>query len=391
MEANYFLIIISGLVIFSYLFDVFAKKTKIPAVLLLLFTGIGLHYLTLSLNIAPPDFSKILPALGTIGLIMIVLEGALELKYEKSKIQIIRKAFFAALFILVTTAVAISYLFHFTTHEPFNICLLNAIPYSIISSAIAIPSVANISKQKREFVIYESSFSDILGIMLFNFALNNETISAMSFLTLGIDTVSVLLISVAFCLLLMYILGRITHHIKFFLIISILLLVYAIGKHFHLSALVIVLAFGLFLSNAEKLNFNWFKKHLMYDKFSSDLHQLLQISAESAFILRTFFFIIFGFTMILSSIMGVEIQLTGLIVLGIIYSIRLIYLKFIANTDLIPELFITPRGLISILLFYNIPEHLQIAQLGSGLLFLVILATSIMMTVGLLGARKPID
>jgi hypothetical protein len=49
---------------------------------------------------------------------------------------------------------------------------------------------------------------------------------------------------------------------------------------------------------------------------------------------------------------------------------------------------ITPRGLITILLFYSIPESLRIEKLSEGVLFVVIVLTSLAMTVGLLISKK---
>ena len=43
--------------------------------------------------------------------------------------------------------------------------VIYSIPLSIISSAVAIPSAASLLKHQKEFVIYESTFSDILGVI----------------------------------------------------------------------------------------------------------------------------------------------------------------------------------------------------------------------------------
>jgi len=88
------LIILSGLVIFSYLFDLLAGKTKIPSVILLLFLGIAIKQIVDYFGFKTFDFTKILPALGTLGLIFIVFEGSLELKYSREKNAIIKKTFF---------------------------------------------------------------------------------------------------------------------------------------------------------------------------------------------------------------------------------------------------------------------------------------------------------
>ena len=89
MSVELILIVLSALVIFSYLFDLIAKQFKIPSVILLLLSGIGLRYLAGWLEIPIPNFEPILPLVGTIGLILIVLEGALELKLEQEKATII--------------------------------------------------------------------------------------------------------------------------------------------------------------------------------------------------------------------------------------------------------------------------------------------------------------
>jgi hypothetical protein len=60
-----------------------------------------------------------------------------------------------------------------------------------------------------------------------------------------------------------------------------------------------------------------------------------------------------------------------------------LYIKLVSKTDLMPELVIAPRGLISVLLFYNLPKNLRLPGVETGLLFVVILATSIIMSIGL--------
>ncbi|WP_026063252.1 cation:proton antiporter [Pedobacter arcticus] len=388
MTTYTILIILSGLVIFSYLFDMIAKKTKVPSVLLLLFLGIGLKQVVTYFKIETFDFLTILPTLGTVGLILIVFEGALDLKYDKEKNKLIKKTLFSAVTILLLTTVAITFILHELTGNTYYLCFVNAIPFSVISSAIAIPSAANINRKDREFVIYESSFSDIAGIILFNFAISNDSFHVSAFASLGAELVMIFLFASVSCLLLLYLIGKISHNIKFFLIISILILVYAIGQSYHLSALIIVLAFGLFLNNSDEIRIPIFRKYFIYPNLSKDLVQLHQLSAESAFLMRTFFFVIFGFTIVIDQFQDITLLQYGLLILVATYLIRLLYLKFVAKMPISPTLFITPRGLISILLFYNLPKEMRINGVETGLLFLMILATSIIMSVGLLGAKK---
>ncbi|MXV50448.1 sodium:proton antiporter [Pedobacter sp. HMF7647] len=388
MSSYSILIILSGLVVLSYLFDLFASKTRVPSVLLLLFLGIGLRYLTDYFNIRLFDFNKILPTLGSLGLILIVFEGALELKYSNEKNKFIINTLLIAFLILITTTIVIALLLSYQTGNAFMRCFVNAIPLSIISSAIAIPSVSGLSKRKKEFVIYESSFSDILGIVFFNFAIENQTISITSFVNLAKDTILVIVFSAAACLVLLYLMGKIRHHIKFFLIISILIMLYALGQQYQLSSLILILAFGLFLNNANQIHLPWFQRYFIYHHLSRDLNQLLQLSAESAFLLRTFFFVIFGFTMRINELQNLEIVEYGLIILCLIYLIRIFFMKMINKTDILPETFISPRGLISILLFFHLPTTLRLTEVGTGLLFMLIIGTSIVMTTAIFLSSK---
>ncbi|ARS40718.1 sodium:proton antiporter [Sphingobacteriaceae bacterium GW460-11-11-14-LB5] len=388
MTTYTILIILSGLVIFSYLFDLVASKTKIPSVLLLLLLGIGLRLLVDNLKIQTFNFLSILPTLGTVGLILIVFEGSLELKYDRHKNKIIRSAFFSALSILLGTIAVITTIIYQISHHDLYTCIANAIPFSVISSAIAIPSAAALNNHDKEFVIYESSFSDILGIIIFNFAITNHSITTSAFIGLGLSTFLILLLSAIACVVLLYVMGRLVHHIKFFLIIAILILVYAIGQSYHLSSLVLILSTGLFLNNADAIENAWFRSVFLYKNLTADLSQLYQLSAESAFILRTFFFVIFGFTMNISSLNDKIVLANGFFMLISIYIIRVVFLKIFKKENLSPILYIAPRGLISILLYFNLPDSLKIPEVGTPFLFLVVLGSSIVMTLGITLSKR---
>ncbi|WP_025143750.1 cation:proton antiporter [Pedobacter jeongneungensis] len=388
MTTYTILIILSGLVIFSYLFDLVASKTKVPSVLLLLLLGIGLRFLVDYLKIQTFNFLSILPTLGTVGLILIVFEGSLELKYDQQKNKIIKSAFFSALTILLGTISVITTIIYQISHHDLYTCIANAIPFSVISSAIAIPSAAALNNKDKEFVIYESSFSDILGIIIFNFTITNHSVNTSAFIGLGLSTFLILLLSAIACVVLLYIMGRLVHHIKFFLIIAILILVYAIGQSYHLSSLVLILSTGLFLNNADTIQHAWFRSIFLYKNLTADLSQLYQLSAESAFILRTFFFVIFGFTMNIGELNNKIVLANGFFILITIYLIRMLFLKIFKKDNLGPILYIAPRGLISILLYFNLPASLKIQEVGTPFLFLVVLGSSIVMTLGITLSKR---
>lgn len=375
------LILICGIIITSYLIDVFARRTKIPAVLFLIILGILLRQVSDHFQLIDFDFKTIIPVLGTFGLILIVFEGALELDYEKQKNRIIRNAFLASLIILVATATAVTLLLSEITELSFHQCLINAIPLSIISSAIAIPSVVSMTPKTKEFITYESTFSDILGIILFNYAVTFSAVNAGMFLKLGSELVLVTLLSLAGCLLLLFLLKKITHTVKFILVITVMVFLFSIGKYYHLSSLILVLVFGLFLKNLHLFKWPLFRKYFVYEKFEKDFGFLHQITAEGVFLVKTFFFVIFGFIIDFEELLYTRTFLISLLVVGIIYVIRAVFIRLITKSFL-PITFISPRGLITILLYLSIPEEFRIPEVNAGVLFLVVLITSFMMLLG---------
>ena len=76
------------LILIAYAFDLSSKRTRIPTVLLLLILGWAVHQATDFFKLRVPDLNPILPLFGTVGLILIVLEGGLELELNKNKKKI---------------------------------------------------------------------------------------------------------------------------------------------------------------------------------------------------------------------------------------------------------------------------------------------------------------
>ena len=384
----------SMIILISFLFVAIAKRTNIPSVLLLIGLGVGLQYGLTYLEIESPDFFPILEILGILGLIMIVLEAALDLKLRRSKIGVIIKSFFVAVLGLgASMYAAATILLHMVPGLSLAQSILYATPLSILSSAIIIPSVEGLSEEKREFHIYESTFSDIVGIMLFYFLISyfeNETAVAEGLPAgnpLGTFTLNLLLtvaIAIVVSYLLLIIFQKIREDAKLFVLISVLMLLYAIAKTFHLSPLIIILIFGLLVSNSKLFFRGPFGRILQPEKFKEMEHGLHLLTAETAFIVRTFFFVIFGASILISSLYNLEVLKVSLAIVASIFIIRFIFLRIFVGKDLSPQVWIAPRGLITVLLFYAIPSYFQSDLFDPGILLFIILATGVMMTFGLI-------
>ncbi len=391
-DNPYILIIgISLLVILSYLYSTISAKTKIPSVLLLLFTGMGFTAIYSSMGYELPDTKPGLQFLGIIGVILIVLEGSLELNIRRDKLRLIFKSFFSALIILLVSAFSIAGGIQLIYSEfTFQICLVNAIPLAVISSAIAIPSVKQMEEDKKEFIVYESIFSDILGILFFNIVVSNETFQKESIFWLGADFLIIISVSIIFTGLILLFINKTTMNIKFFLMLAVLIMLYAFGKLAHLSSLLLILFFGLFLNNIQLLKSKKLSGFIDMGKLRLGIDRFRVITNESAFLIRTFFFFIFGCSVSFALLYDFRIAITGSFIVGVLYGIRYLYLRFLAKRNLYPELFIAPRGLITILLFYAIPEKYSIGLISEGVLFFVILVTSLIMMFGLMKSTEKI-
>ena len=389
-DSNGLVIIGSLIIIISYLFNLVASRYSIPSVLLLIVLGVALQGLVSATGMKTPDLIPILEVLGTIGLIMIVLEASLDLELERGKRKVISRAFFTSLVTLLLSAVIIGWMMTIYLKVNMTTGLLYAVPLSIMSSAIIIPSVSALSSHKRELMVYESTFSDILGIMLFYFLISS--MEAESVGEMGLDVLLnlslTILISLAASYLLIFLFQKIRTELKLFLLIAVLILLYAISKMFHLSSLLIILVFGLMLSNRRIFFPGKIRKYLDENQMSVIFDNFKMITLESSFVVRTFFFVIFGFTIILSSLVNFEVWLVSVLVLAVLYGIRFAWFRLVIRKDIYPDIWMAPRGLITILLFFSIPENLAVAGFDDGILLLVILVSSITMAVSMIKYRK---
>ena len=388
LEYNPYIAVIatSLIIILSYLFNLVSRKTNIPSVLLLIILGIGLKQLAVSFGLETGDLLfSVLEILGIVGLTMIVLEAALDLKLTKEKWPLIWKSFVVALLALVITSLASAYIIQYYFIESFFTALVYAVPLSVISSAIVIPSVGALDEAKKEFMVYEATFSDILGIMFFYFLLGNadtETTPAIVWnVVSNIALTLILSVVVSYALVLLF--QKLDTHVKLFLLIAVLLLLYSLGKLFHLSSLVIILVFGLVLNNHRVFFFKPLNKLVDSRAVSGILNNFHLVTLETAFVMRTFFFVVFGMTIALATLTDADTAIVSGILLVVLYAVRWLMLLIFVRKGILPQLFIAPRGLITVLLFFSIPDELFSPNFNSGVLLFMIIISSVVMTLSL--------
>lgn len=321
------------------------------------------------------------------GLVLIVLEGSVELKLNRSKLVLLSKSFIGALIPIVGLSLMFAYALNYYFDNSIKDSLINCIPLFIISSAIAIPSTRHLSLSNRDFLIYESSFSDILGVLFFNFIALNENLNLASYGNFGLNLLITIVLSLIASVVLLILLKKINHHVKFVPIILLIILIYAIAKMFHLPALVFILLFGLSLNNLDKFwRIKWISK-FQSDHLEAEIRKFKELTAEGAFLIRALFFILFGYLLETEDIINIDTLPWSVVVVVAIFFLRLLQLK-LSRLPLMPLLFVAPRGLITILLFITIAPINRIEMVDNSLIIQVILLSALIMTFGLIASKK---
>ena len=381
------IIAISTLLILAYAFDISASKTKVPSVILLLILGWAVRQLIENTGLYIPDLTSVLPVLGTVGLILIVLEGSLELELNRSNILFVGKTSIIALLPILLFSFGLAAAFQYFGNTGFKTGLANAIPFAIISSAIAIPTVQHLHPKIKSFITYESSLSDIFGVILFNFITLNDNIGTQSIGIFFLQLLLILLISFITTIILAFLLSKINHHVKYAPIILMTVLIYAIAKYYHLPGLIFILLFGLFLGNIDEIRHNKFIQKLQPDILDKEVHKFKELTTEIAFLIRSLFFLLFGYLIETSELLNTETILWAAAITFGIFANRWVFLKLF-KLAIRPILFIAPRGLITILLFLSIPISQQTTLANKSLIIQVIILSALVMMVGLITTKK---
>ncbi len=378
----YVLIAFCVIILLAYIFDITAKYTRVPGVILLIVTGMFINYLSSSFHIGIPDMSGLLPIMGTLGLILIVLEGSLDLAIRRDKSRLIIGSVSSAILLFAVMVGVFTYVaVHFLQYD-LRASLLNIIPFAVISSAVAIPSAAGLTPENREFVTYESSISDIIGILAFDFILLSSGSLGTGVLRFIAELILTFIVSVLFSGGLAILLHKISHHVKYVIIMTVIILVYALAKLVHLPSLLVVLIFGLVMNNNVLFKNAFSAKWINFDEFNTDLGAFKNIVFELTFIIRCFFFILFGFYTRLSDLLNPSNLIIAAAITVSIFIFRALFFRIVLRLPLNPLLYFAPRGLITILLFLSIPSILLLPFINVGIVTQVIFLTILMMMFG---------
>ncbi|WP_332368247.1 hypothetical protein [Spirosoma telluris] len=144
MDSSILIIVLSLSVLISYAFDLFSSRFKTPSVLLLLLLGMLTRQGTEYFNVQVPYVNTILPTLGTLGLILIVLEGGLDLELHTDRLSSIRRTLLASLLAVIGGTLIMASMLYLLLNDSFYHCLMAALPFSIVSSTVTAQAATNL-------------------------------------------------------------------------------------------------------------------------------------------------------------------------------------------------------------------------------------------------------
>lgn len=392
MTTNLWLALLSLILIASFIFNYIQRKFQISAVIMLLLSGVILQITVkhFNLDIILPD--ETLKVFGTLGLLIIVLEAVMDMEVTQNNIKLFTQALVFASLIVFASMAMIAWALMRAYHLDIVKALIYATPLSIVSSAIVIPSLSNMQGKLKDFLILESVFSDIIGVLAFNFLATAELTKLSSIGLFVFDFILMIVISMITTLVLGLLMSREKSKNIHVAILAILILIYALTKIFHLSALLLILIFGISLRNLPRITANNYAKslhkYLDHGKIKQNLHSMQEFIDEFGFIIRSIFFILLGYSINLSALIDFHVLLNGMMIAVSIYAIRWLLLHWILKpNEILIATTMAPRGLITVLLFFQIPQQLQYEYFNGGVTFMVVILSGVIMSGGLIVSK----
>lgn len=366
----------SALLLFAYAIEHLGRRFKLPAVVLLIGAGLAARQVLDSLGLKFHWVDPIVPVLGTLGLILIVLEGALDLTVTRERAHVMIAAAASSLLGFCLTLGAFAILFVLVMKLSVPSAMLASIPFAVISSAVAIPSASALPTQPREFVVYESSLSDILGVLVFYSWLGaNGSLEAFATDLFGggaLSLVAALLAAIA----LFYFINQITGNVRFLPLLAGLVLLYAVGKELHLSPLIVVLVCGLLINNPHLVTWHSALRNFQTPQYEETLSSFKALVAELTFACKSFFFLLLGYWTEVSEMLSVEAWLIAIAGISFILFSRYAILALLRRKAIAQLVWIAPRGLITVLLFLSARRTGELQDFPFGSVMLVVLVTS---------------
>ena len=383
------ILIASAFLLAAFAVERFERRSGVPSVIVMIAFGLLAQPLLRSMGVVTTELKTMVPIAGAIGLVLIVLEGALDIELRRERIKLAARASAVAVAAFILCAAAFVLIATHALHLGYVQAAILATPFAVISSAVAIPGSQSLEQHAREFVVYESSVSDIFGVLIF-IALVNSGGTLGGFLTeLAGGGVLSLILAFVCSLALVLVSTRADAHVRYIPLLAGLFALYASGELLHLSPLLMVLLFGLMLNNKAALD-RLPALHRVAERISpTTVGEFKVLVQELTFAVRGFFFFLLGYSTNLSDFAVLRSWIAGAVILLIAYGVRYVLLRALEPQSIASLTWIAPRGLVTVLLYLEAAQKVPLPPYLNGTVRLVVILSAIFLALsGRAGSRR---
>jgi len=388
--------LVGGLLVLAFLANRFFRLTGIPDVVLLMALGVVLGPVLGLVN--PGSLTRTTHLLGTLAIILVLFEGALELDLRQTLRHFPGSLLLSFLAYAFSTAL-VGFLVSYRLGLPWIASLLAGAALGCTSSTVVLPVLQqmNLGEATRVTLMLEASWGDVLAVLTVSLLLSLHGNAGASALGLAHGVLLQVGVAVLFSVaagILWSRLLRILSEQRFWQVLtfSIVLVLYAGMEAVGANGLIAVLGFGLTLSNFPGIDPGLGLWHRVTAVAESQ-QALLTFHSELAFLVRTFFFVLIGAVAELETFRDHPWLMGGTIVALFVARWLALQASRWSWRDIGVQgrrmiLWMLPRGLITVVLAIQITEARgdQMSFLP-GLAFAVILATNLMVVLGSLLVR----
>jgi len=386
-----FALVFLGLMVFlAHLFAAFYRKRRIPDVLMLMIIGLVIGPI---LGLAgPEDLGAFGPVFTTITLVVILFVGGTNLSIAtleaswKSTTTLTLSAFVASVIVLGAIA-------HVFLGFSINSAIMIGAILGGTSSAMVIPMVQQmkeLGEESKTALALESALTDVLSVML--------VLACVQIFLDGGDinfgrTIGSVFSAFTFAMLMgvggALIWSRLIRYIRkiqdsIFTTPAFVFVIYGVAELLGFNGAIAALAFGITMANIETFK-NFIFRQIMGGEGNKFSDSELVFFRELSFLLKTFFFVYIGMSILFDDMKAL---IAGLVFTAVIYLVRLFIAKYSApkTANLYDKTIIsmmTPKGLAAAVLatipeMAGVPEGTMIKNIAYAVILFSIILTSIL-------------
>ena len=389
--------LIGGLLVLAFLANRVFRLTGVPDVVLLMALGVILGPV-LGL-IRPGSLTTTTHLLGTLAIILVLFEGALELDLRDT-LRHFPGSLLLALLAYVLSAALVAAIVTYALGLPWVSGLLVGAALGCTSSTVVLPVLQhmNVEEAARVTLVLEASWGDVLAVLTVSLLLDLHRSGGPIALGLALGALRqvgvALLFSVTAGVLWSRLLRVLTEQ-RFWQVLtfSIVLVLYAGMEALGANGLIAVLGFGLTLANFPGIDPELGFRHL-YTAIIQPQQALLTFHSELAFLVRTFFFVLIGAVAELQTFFEHPLLMAGTVAALFLARWLAVHAsrwawRGVGKQGREAILWMLPRGLITVVLAIEATEARgnELSFLPA-LAFAVILATNLLVLFGSVKIRR---